>query len=426
MRKVMMPALLAAVLSAGVVLGAEPVHTPRAAPPPSETSCVSCHSQLDGTALEPVKHLNEDVHFTKGLSCHDCHGGNPWAGADGDPDAAHDVSKGWTGKPDRLAIPAFCAKCHAQAPFMKKFNPQARIDQLSEYRTSMHGQLNAAGDKRVAVCVDCHGVHGIRRVGDPQAPVYPTNLAKTCARCHSDATLMKAFNLPTKQHDDYMTSVHARALYEKGDISAPTCNDCHGSHGATPPGVAGVANVCGSCHGREATLFREIEAKRSLDLEPCIQCLMCHGNHAIKPPTDSMLGVGPQSTCTGCHAESDPGFKAAAQMSDFLIKLQGRLDEASGLLDEAERAGIEVSPDRFALRTAKDDLVESKVLVHSFDMERFAVTATKGIATADEGVAAGHRAFAELRTRRTGLVLSLVVIMTVIVSLGLYIRRIER
>ena len=54
----------------------------------------------------------------------------------------------------------------------------------------------------------------------------------------------------------WQQSVHARALVERGDLSAPTCNDCHGNHGAMPPGVESVTFVCGQCHGREASLFR--------------------------------------------------------------------------------------------------------------------------------------------------------------------------
>ena len=309
---------------------------------------------------------------------------------------------------------------------MKRFDPQGRVDQLSEYVTSVHGRRNAGGDERVAVCIDCHGVHGIRPVSDPRASVHPTNLAETCARCHSREDLMGAYRIGATQYAEYRSSVHAQALYEKGDTSAPTCNDCHGSHGAVPPGVQSVANVCGSCHGREATLFREIEAKRGLDLEPCIQCVMCHGNHAVLPPRQEMLGVGEGSTCTGCHAAGDAGYKAAEQMAAMMGQLRTGLREAHEGLDRAERAGVEVGPDKFALQKATDSLVEARVLVHSFDLERFDRVAAEGIATATEGSAAAGRAFLELRHRRTGLALSLIVIAAVVAALALTIRRIER
>ena len=297
---------------------------------------------------------------------------------------------------------------------------------LFRSRTSVHGKRNAQGDERTAICVDCHGVHGIRAVSDTRSSVHPVNLADTCAKCHANADTMKAFGIRTDQYADYKTSVHARALYEKGDTSAPTCNDCHGSHGAMPPGVGSFANICGSCHGREATLFREIEARKRLDLEPCIQCLVCHGNHAVKPPTDEMIGVGPGSTCTGCHGAGEAGYKAASLMAEDLRLLSGRLEEATGILERAERAGVEVGPDKFALQKAHDNLVESKVLVHSFDIERFSGVAEEGIKVAEEGIAAGRRAFEELRFRRIGLSLSLLIIASVIGALALVIRRIER
>jgi hypothetical protein len=86
---------------------------------------------------------------------------------------------------------------------------------------------------------------------------------------------------------------------------------------------------------------------------------------------------------------------------------------------------MEVGPDRFALQKASDNLVEARVLVHGFDLERFVQASSAGIAAAEEGVAAGNRAFAELRYRRNGLALSLVIIAAVVVALVMTIRRIE-
>lgn len=396
-----------------------------AAPPKQESGCLTCHLELDGAALEPAKHAADDIHFQTGLSCHDCHGGNPAAGLD-DPSLAHDTRKGWTGKPKRLEIPTFCARCHADAAFMKRFNPQTRVDQLSEYRSSVHGKRNAAGDERAAVCVDCHGVHGIRTVKDPRSRVHPTQVADTCARCHNDTALMGRYGIPANQPAAYKGSVHARALYDQGDLSAPTCNDCHGSHGATPPGVQSVAQVCGTCHSREATLFRETEKKKGLNLAACIQCVVCHDNHAIQTPVDEMIGVGPRSTCTSCHQPEDPAYLAADEMGRSIQGLSARLTEASHLLDRAERAGMEVSADRFALRKAQDQLVEGRVLAHSFDRDRLLAAVGEGMTAADLGVAAAQRAFAELRHRRLGLAVSLVVIVGVMIALALKLRELER
>lgn len=416
-------ALLSLLAFAGAAFAGEEPAPKRAAPPVS--SCISCHAQLDGAALEPTRHTHDDIHFLRGLSCHDCHGGNP-AGAEGDIDASHDEKKGWRGKPKRTEIPTFCGTCHADAAYMKKFDPHKRVDQLSEYRSSVHGKRNALGDTKTAVCIDCHGVHGIRAVSDARSSVYRTRLADTCGRCHANDELMRSYGLPASQLADYKTSVHARALYEKGDTAAPTCKDCHGSHGAVPPGVESVANVCGSCHVREATLFRETEAKDHVELARCIRCVVCHSNHAVKEPTDDMVGVGPKSACTSCHPPGFPLHEAAREMGELLESVKGRLAEAQGLLLSAERAGVEVSHDQIALQKGNDQLVELRVLAHSFDLGRYRAVAAQALAAAGGGTAAGRRAAGELTFRRAGLGVSLVVIVGVIFGLAAKVRQIER
>jgi hypothetical protein len=178
---------------------------------------------------------------------------------------------------------------------MKRFNPQARIDQLAEYRTSVHGRLNARGDPVPATCVDCHGVHGIRPVSSPESPAYAANVPKTCARCHADSTRMAPYKIPTDQYDNYRLSVHATALLEQGDMAAPACNDCHGNHGAAPPEVKSVAHICGHCHGREAVLFGGSSHKGIFETRKAPDCIVCHGNHRIAHPTPELF-----------HAQSKP------------------------------------------------------------------------------------------------------------------------
>ena len=52
------------------------------------TSCTICHSNadlFDEASIATVKGYTEDIHASVGLSCHDCHGGNP------DPALAEDL-----------------------------------------------------------------------------------------------------------------------------------------------------------------------------------------------------------------------------------------------------------------------------------------------------------------------------------------------
>jgi len=250
------------------------------------SSCVTCHLFDDAELGEPARLWPHDVHAAAGLGCHSCHGGDPTLE---DKEEAMSPAKGYAPAPDRLRIADFCARCHADAEFMKRYNPQARIDQLAEYRTSVHGKKNAEGDSIPATCTDCHAAHGIRPVSSPESPVYAANVPKTCARCHADAALMAAYEIPTSQFADYSRSAHAAALFERGDVAAPACNDCHGNHGATPPGVQSVANVCGQCHGREATLFNASFKKTLFEESEVGECTVCHDHHLIHHPTPELF-----------------------------------------------------------------------------------------------------------------------------------------
>jgi len=304
------------------------------------SSCVACHgdaAMIDEDSAALVASYQHDVHLAAGLSCNDCHGGNPDPALAEDPDAAMDpkfAEHPFVGVPARARIPEFCGRCHSDPEYMRRFNPAARVDQLQEYWTSRHGKALARGETRVATCVDCHGVHGIRDAKDPLSPVHPTKVAETCQHCHADAERMAGFQtddgqpLPIDQFALWRQSVHAAGLLDRGDLSAPTCNDCHGNHGAAPPGLDSVTFVCGQCHGREAELFRaspkndlfaehqEMLAEAGScascheapdpqvgleDRHAFSECSSCHGNHAVIRPSIAMLSPLPATPCAFCH-----------------------------------------------------------------------------------------------------------------------------
>jgi hypothetical protein len=279
------------------------------------SSCVVCHaSQKEKDLRKATIDWAKDVHAQAGLGCQSCHGGDPRRLNIADPDEAAEKAmnedKGFRGAPSRKEIPDFCGRCHSNAAFMKRYNPQLRVDQLAEYRTSVHGILNAKGDPVPATCIDCHSVHGIRPVSSPDAPVYAMNVPKTCAKCHADAKKMAPYKIPTNQYENYMQSVHATALLVEGDVSAPACNDCHGNHGATPPEVKSVANVCGQCHGREALLFNASSHLAIFEARKAPDCVVCHGNHKIGHPTPSLFDAKSlPEVSSGKVASTDP-FKA--------------------------------------------------------------------------------------------------------------------
>jgi predicted CXXCH cytochrome family protein len=388
----------------------------------AQGTCISCHQEIGDEMAAPIDLVKNDVHGHRGFSCVSCHGGDPKIN---DVDASMDPKKGFVGKPEPRQVAAFCGKCHSNAEFMKQFNPALRIDQQSEYTTSVHGKRIAQGDVRPATCISCHGAHGVRPVKDPNSPVYPTRVATTCGGCHSNPDTMKPYGIPTDQAAKYLKSVHAEALLKKQDLSAPTCNDCHGNHGAAPPGTASVGNVCGTCHMRQSELFAESPHQSAFDALGIPQCLACHSNHEVQHPTDASLGVESKAVCVTCHDKGEPGYATAQAMHNGLSTLDGEIAASRLIVDRAARAGMEVSGAGFDLNDARDKLINSRVMVHSFSTDELMKAVEPGRDVARKARRAGEDALQELQFRRKGLAISLLVIGMAITGVYLKIRQIE-
>ena len=387
-----------------------------------QNSCLTCHSTIeDERLLKPAKLFDGDVHHQAGLTCADCHGGDP----KNDSMDAMSPAKGFKGVPKKAAIPEFCARCHADAAYMHRFNPKLRVDQLSQYLTSVHGTRLKKGDTKVAACVDCHGIHNILPASDARAPIFPTNVAATCARCHADAAYMKEYKIPTDQVAHYQKSVHAQMLAQ-GDTSAPTCTTCHGNHGATPPGVSSVANVCGTCHVFFAQLYDKSPHQAAFAKMGLPGCVQCHSNHEIVKPSDTWVGVTPNSVCAGCHTAGDAGFKSAQAMSKDIARLSLTIALATDVLDTAERAGMEVSTPKLDLTNAHEDLIKARVNVHTLSDAEVRKVTDPGLEIAKKSDQAGIAALQELNFRRKGLGISLITILVAIAGLYLKLRQIER
>ncbi len=388
-------------------------------PKSAESTCIDCHSALEANLKVTSEQYAQDIHAQKGLNCAACHGGDPTSME------AMDKKKGFKGHIDRKQVPELCARCHDDGAYMRQYNPSLRTDQLAQYKTSVHGKRLAGGDTKVAVCIDCHGVHGIRAVSDPLSKVHPLNVATTCARCHNDGKYMAGYNIKHDQFAGYSTSVHHEALAKRGDLSAPTCTTCHGNHGAAPPGVASVVNVCATCHVFQAQLFDASPHKAAFDAAGLPGCVTCHSNHRISPPSDAMVGTDAQSVCTTCHTQGDAGFVAAANIKQQLVSLQGAIDKSDQLLKRAERSGMEVGQAQLDLTSARDQLTKARVTLHSFAPAKIEADIKAGQGTADKTYQAGVQALKDRDYRRMGLGISLVTILAMLVGLKLYIGEIE-
>lgn len=387
----------------------------------TQNTCVDCHSLLDPPLQVSKEQFSRDIHAQKGLTCASCHGGDPTR-ADAD---AMSKQAGFRGKIERKQIPELCGRCHSDAAFMRQYNPSLRTDQLSQYKTSVHGKRLAQGDTKVAVCIDCHGLHDLRPATDTRSKVHPLNVAQTCSRCHSNADYMKGYNIPTDQFAKYSTSVHHEAMTVRGDLSAPTCTTCHGNHGAAPPGVSSVQNVCSTCHAFQAQMYEKSSHKDAFQAASLPGCVVCHSNHAIQYPTDAKLGTGPEAVCMQCHSPGDACDQARAKMLGDLTTLDEAIKKANKVLGIAESSGMEVGEARLEQDQARDALTKARVTIHSFQTELVERDIQAGLKIAAKTQAEGKAALVERNRRRMGLGFSLGAVLLVLVGLRLYIRQIE-
>jgi len=122
-----------------------------------ETVCLQCHVNLERQLSEPVELWHQSIHAANGISCHNCHGGNPTDFA-----LAMAPESGFLGVPEPDGIPDFCGRCH--------------IGVRDDYLASAHGQARLTGGPQ---CVNCHSNHRVTAASlDLIAP-------QLCGSCHS-------------------------------------------------------------------------------------------------------------------------------------------------------------------------------------------------------------------------------------------------
>lgn len=387
-------------------------------------TCITCHSVLPEPLNLPVEGMKHDIHGEKGLSCVDCHGGDA---TEMDPAISMDREKGFLGKPKHEDIPVFCGRCHGDGAYMRRFNPRLATDQLQQYWTSVHGQRLKLGDQKVATCVSCHGVHGILPADRAQSRVFAANVPDTCGHCHSDAAYMAEYKIPTDQEAKYKRSAHAELLLVKHDLSAPACNDCHGNHGAFPPGVSSIADVCGQCHVNNAAFFVRSPHKAAFGKEGLPECVVCHSNHEIQRPSDEMLGGQPGTVCVPCHAPGSAGNEGAVAMRNAIDRLKAVMTKTEAELHRAAAMGMEVSEEQYAYREdVRPQLIKVRTQTHLANPAAVVEAVDEAAKTAAKSEAAANATLAEAQARRRNLLLPLALIVLVMVLLYAKLRQLER
>jgi hypothetical protein len=374
-----------------------------------ESTCINCHLAEGDELAKPVIDLRKSIHLEKEVACHDCHGGDPTAK---DPDEAMSEDKGFKGAPDYKDIPEFCAKCHADPNRMKHYN--LRTDQLAEYKTSQHGRLlYEKGDKNVATCVSCHGNHDVKSKNDPTSPVFKTNIPKTCSKCHSDAKRMASYGIPTDQYEQYEKSVHGDRLLVKKDLKAPECADCHGIHGASPPGFTDIANVCSYCHGKIAEYFKESPHYIGKTKEKGARCVNCHGNHNIQKPTTALYTGSGKGHCGECHKQGSKSLSIATPIKEKIDLAIASVAKAKEGLESVRNSGKNLDYLQESYEHARSSMVQSRAMAHTLSMKKIESSISSVVDSTDKVEKEVDKIKRELKTRKRSIIIVLLILGTI-------------
>ncbi len=238
--------------------------------------CRHCHSdsQIRATSIHTTL-LKEEKTGTAAI-CTNCHGSH----------AIVHVSK--AGKYSNEE--EYCMTCHGYAVKMTFRNGEALSGtiNISSLQASAHNRLS---------CSDCH--YGFSSEEHPARNFrsrrdYTLASSENCRRCHFD------------KYTKTMESIHYTML-SKGNLDAPVCIDCHGSHGISHISRerALIAKRCQRCHGaiyetyaksvHGSALFNE----NNQDVPVCADC---HTAHTIEDPRTLDYRERVPDMCSNCHA----------------------------------------------------------------------------------------------------------------------------
>ncbi len=393
-----------------------------------EISCVGCHLEQDPPYSTPAETFSTDIHAQAGFTCVDCHGGDPTAW---DFDEAKDPAKGFRGIPTGQRVIELCGRCHSNPNFMRQYNPNLATDQVAKYWTSGHGKSLRAGNTEVALCTSCHSTHSTKKASDPGSSVYHGTVSQTCGKCHANEELMSKFELPSGIVEQYEGSVHGIALLGRGDVAAPTCNDCHGNHAATPPEVGSIQEVCGTCHVNNQVLFGQSKMRTIFTDEGYHGCETCHTAHDIQPPSEEMVGMQEGTVCSKCHEYDaddpggDPGGLHARYIRDALETLKDSLETAEQVIAEAENRGLEVDELILDMQSARTSLIQSRTMVHTFDATRVAEESRAGISLSTKIIQQVELLMQELRNRKVWLGIATIFVLFTATMLHLYVKTLD-
>lgn len=165
----------------------------------------------------------------------------------------------------------------------------------------------------------------------PTARGQSEDNCSTCHRRQKDSTVVSIFQ----------TSTHGRngiacSRCHGGDASQAEKAKAHADHFIGKPDTAGTLEMCGRCHRQPLEFFKASHHVAARPNAPRLDCVECHGVHAIGAYSESFRWT---QFCAGCHGlEYLPAlprpFQQMLAMADDLNEGLHRIEQKGGLKPE--------------------------------------------------------------------------------------------
>ncbi len=139
-------------------------------------TCEKCHKEITEDYKKSIHWIAVKKGIRSAPSCNDCH-------------SEHNIKAiNTVNKRDEIKKiqDNTCLQCHQNLVLSQRYGMENM--NVKSYQDSYHGLASSHGDKKAAMCVDCHNVHKILPKSHAESSTNKSNILNTCKKCHTNAT----------------------------------------------------------------------------------------------------------------------------------------------------------------------------------------------------------------------------------------------
>ncbi len=139
-------------------------------------TCAECHKEITEEYKKSIHWIAVKKGVRESPSCNDCHSEH----------SIHAINTLDKREEIKKIQENTCLQCHQNLLLSERYGMSGKS--AGNYQDSYHGLASSRGDKKAALCIDCHGVHKILPKDYAESTINKNNVVVTCGKCHKDAT----------------------------------------------------------------------------------------------------------------------------------------------------------------------------------------------------------------------------------------------